>query len=366
MNFDDLFHLFGDDDDIGEDESLDFDMVALEMERKREVNTAPIESPDEVEMESFESPMEDPLPSYLSKDAAHQEELKQMAHLSQKFHATKLFIGLWQIYLDSGMGRLNTNPDIHESPHIWPIELKKMINQQDVDHVTCLNYAQDYLRRLNGELEQYQTELNQRKRQYSWYNKEMNDQMERYVREEYLQGLELKIQRKILLIKLDYRIQLSEMEFNRLNPNQNHTEVFQQLIQAKQDHLKSQLKVDLLKQQVLQQKLPGFLHHLQLPLIPIIDQVNHPTHRSSLQNRYERILQQTRSDLMFVYIAAAETKMREYQRQFDETIQRFDQELLPSMIDLLFRRLKLMDERMKQWYQYKIHFFVQAPTVKAE
>ena len=208
--------------------------------------------------------------------------------------------------------------------------------------------------------------MKDRKRRLPSWNKEINDKIERFIYEHHLQGVESKIQQKIKLIKLDYRIQLNQMEFHRLNPNENHTTVFQQLIQAKQDHLNSQLNVDLLKQQVFHQKLPDFLQQLQLPIVPNIDQINHLGNRTSLQNQYQRIIQQTTSDLTLIYVGAAETKMREYSSQFDEMMQRLDQQLLPSMIDLLFRRFKLMDERMKEYYQYKIHFFVQAPTVKVD
>lgn len=386
LKFDDIFHHFGDDEDIIEDESLDFDVVALEMERKVEMKPDRMEiTVAEIEPQVIES-SEDSLPSYLSKQiglfdrmmsvhSTQLEELREMAHIIHQLNTTKSFISLWQIYIDSGMGRLKISQTSNEFPQIWPNDMKKMMirkgvtlttNEKDLDHVSCLNFAQDYLRQLNDELEQYQMELKDQQRRHSWYNKEINDKIERFVYQQHLQGVESKIQQKILLVKLDYRIQLNQMEFLQLNPNANHTTVFQQLIQAKQDLLNSKLKVDLLKQQVFYQKLPDFLQHLQLPIVPIIDQVHHPANQRSLQNQYERVIQQTTSDLMLIYVAAAETKMRESQSQMDEMMQNMDQQLLPSMIDLLFRRFKLMDERLKEYYQYKIYFFVQAPTVKAE
>ena len=384
--FDDIFHQFGDDEDIMEDESLDFDAIALEMERKAEMKPDRMEITGvEMEAQVIQS-SEDPLPSYLSAQIAlfdrmmsihstQLEEFRQIGYTIHKLNTTKLFLSLWQIYMDSGMGRLKIERELNEYPQIWPMEMKKMMirkgvaaitNENEVDHVSYLNFAQDYLRQLNDEIEQYQMELNHQKSRLSTWNKEINDKIERFIYEHHLQGVESKIQQKIKLIRLDYRIQLNQMEFHRLNPNENHTTVFQQLIQAKQDHLNSQLNVDLLKQQVFHQKLPDFLRQLQLPIVPNIDQINHLGNRTSLQNQYQRIIQQTTSDLTLIYVGAAETKMREYSSQFDEMMQRLDRQLLPSMIDLLFRRFKLMDERMKEYYQYKIHFFVQAPTVKVD
>ena len=97
--FDDVFHQFGDDEDIMEDESLDFDAIALEMERKVEMKPDRMETTDEIVIQ----PSEDSLPSYLSVQnrlfnqimstySIDIEELRQIAHLVHQFNATKLFL----------------------------------------------------------------------------------------------------------------------------------------------------------------------------------------------------------------------------------------------------------------------------------
>ena len=130
----------------------------------------------------------------------------------------------------------------------------------------------------------------------------------------------------------------------------------------------------MLKQRVFHKQLPDVLNALKLPMPPLMGTIVNENSRSSLRNQYERIIQQTKSDLMMVHIAAAEAKMREYQAEFDRTMYRMEQgqheplsdrRLSSMMIDIMYRRFKLIDERTKHLYNLKVNFFVKAPTVIA-
>ena len=129
-----------------------------------------------------------------------------------------------------------------------------------------------------------------------------------------------------------------------------------------------------MKQRVLHKQLPDFIETLTLPMPPLTDTIHNENSRSSLRNQYERILQQTKSDLMIVHIATTEAKMREQQAEYDRTMFRMEQDqhdpssnqrLTPTMIDIMFRRFKLIDERTKHLYNLKVDFFVKAPAVIA-
>ena len=119
-------------------------------------------------------------------------------------------------------------------------------------------------------------------------------------------------------------------------------------------------------------KLPTSFKSLQLS--DTFDTINDVNIRQRLSNRYEKIIQQIKSDLMAVVIAATERKMYESQKKYDLAVAQMwrdnrklppDQQLTQTMVDLIERRAKNISEQVKCLYDFKMkhHFFVNAPTM---
>lgn len=144
------------------------------------------------------------------------------------------------------------------------------------------------------------------------------------------------------------------------------------MTKIKQDKEKSYYEVAMLKQRLLQNFLPEPLHSLQLPLpsstSASINTISDPTSRHNLLEQYTKIIKQTKSEMMTLYITIAEVKMRECQFQFDHDIlqmrpnQRLttiDRCLSELMIAIVERRFKNIDERLKYLYNLKLRFLNQ-------
>ena len=202
-------------------------------------------------MKTDETSSEDHLPFYLStknklfdqrmnailqKSATsiNLEDLRRIAHLVHNVALTKLFISLWQTYLNSGTGdwifpnEQQKPKSSVESPKIWPSALKKMMihkgvtpaqNEAEIAPASCLTFAQNYLRQLNSEADQFQAQLINRKRRLLVITTDINQAIERFVHEQYINQIGLQIQAKIATVEYDYRDRVIELEYLQLKPN---------------------------------------------------------------------------------------------------------------------------------------------------
>jgi hypothetical protein len=208
--FDDLFHPRGDDNDIQEDELVDFDDVAIDVDKKAEIQAIqPDDDPVAIEEQRLSQrlsqlsasheeaeptapvakklKLDEDMPLYLS--AKHKlfdqtlgpilrqtatsltiEELRQIARLVHNLAVSQLWISLWQTYLLSGTGQLNKDDPspAQDRPMIWPAEVKTTMiqrhvttarNESDIDHAACLNFVQSYLHRLRTDVARVQGQL---------------------------------------------------------------------------------------------------------------------------------------------------------------------------------------------------------------
>jgi hypothetical protein len=123
----------------------------------------------------------------------------------------------------------------------------------------------------------------------------------------------------------------------------------------------------LLKQRrLIQQHLPEPLNSVQLPL-PLppfsLDSIIDEKSRQNLLGRYNKIVEQSKLEMMTLYIAIAEVKMDECQSKFDRDIllemtpnphsMTINQRLNQSMINIIQRRFKNMDERFEYLFNLK-------------
>jgi hypothetical protein len=79
--------------------------------------------------------------------------------------------------------------------------------------------------------------------------------------------------------------------------------------------------------------------------------------------------------MMVIHIRTAEEKMNECNKQFDTDLKQFYHKQRTSygtakfnqkMFDIMDRRFKLIDERLKTLLDLKVRFFVKAPTVNKD
>ena len=122
--------------------------------------------------------------------------------------------------------------------------------------------------------------------------------------------------------------------------------------------MKSKYEVDLWKQRYSYQHLPDSLKVLQLPLPStlLINNITDADKRQYLVNRYQKINEHAKEDMMKFYITIAITKMGECLTKFNNSIvqMRSSRALSKEMTCLLEERFKTMDKRFEQLYNLKI------------
>jgi hypothetical protein len=132
--------------------------------------------------------------------------------------------------------------------------------------------------------------------------------------------------------------------------------------------------VALLKQRIVHNSPPKSFDSIDhLSSLASIDRIHDPTVRQRLSNRQEKILQQTKMEMIAILITTAETTMRQCQKEFDVAMTKLwhdyrhsssDQRLTKSMIDLIDEHFTNITERFQAIYNFKLkYFFFQAPTV---
>jgi hypothetical protein len=131
--------------------------------------------------------------------------------------------------------------------------------------------------------------------------------------------------------------------------------------------------VKLLKERIAMNNPPHLFKCLQLPLPSFTDMITDENLRCRIRERHKRLIQQSKSNMMSLYIAVAEAQMRQTKIKFDRHMDKIwqnkkntseDNRLLSNvLINLIDRRLTNLTKRMDCVTNFKVNFFVQAPTV---
>ncbi|CAF0815499.1 unnamed protein product [Didymodactylos carnosus] len=163
-----------------------------------------------------------------------------------------------------------------------------------------------------------------------------------------------------------------ELEFQKCLPTQHHSNMFENFTRARYEREQSKYELQILKQRVASNRLLESFHVPPIHPPPSTNGITDQNSRLYIMQQYEKVIQHIKSDMMFVYIMAAETKARECQTKYDIEKVKFrdnqhtgmeDDRLSKSMCDIIQRRVNNIDERIKTVHDLKARFFAIAPAV---
>ena len=134
----------------------------------------------------------------------------------------------------SGTGTLyDIEPELNDiNRYVWPMEIKSILieklrhqqqHQQQKTTITMMTGEEliyERLQYLNGQTEQFQQELNNRKKQLIGFTSKIEEMIEKFIYQTAIQPLRLQCDLKIVLIKLDYDDEMIERKFYQENPNE--------------------------------------------------------------------------------------------------------------------------------------------------
>ncbi len=321
------------------------------------------------------------------------EDLRQYAKIIHHLKCVELDKVLWNKYLQSGTGELMKEEHIrsmlmtslpNKLPLLqyWPMDIKlRMIQRgqttatdpKHIDHESCLDYVQRVLLKFDQQIKFYQNQYRiLKQRIQSFITDKIEDSIVTFVRQNGISLYRIYIDKSIASIEYDYKDQLIQFEFRRECPNSYQKQTFETLFQLKRATEEAKFDIAILKQRIAHKQLPKSFHTIRIPTTINFNTIQDNNVRQRLQDQCEKILQRTTSDMMLVSIALAETKFNECQIKFDkemtkmkknQQIDDFYERFNQKTLDLLYRRLSLLDERLMCVYNLKLRFFDKAPTV---
>ncbi|CAF2121842.1 unnamed protein product [Rotaria magnacalcarata] len=319
-------------------------------------------------------------------------DARTMAAIIDNLECVDVDRSLWMIYLQSGTVELQSEQCIITAVNssvivsnlqIWPAEVRaKMIkhghttttNPNDIDHESCVDYVHRVLIKYQNLRAYYETKLQDIKQRLSYcLTDEIEQVLMKFVQQHGMTLYRVPIEGLIAAVEYDYKDRLIQSEFYLENYSEHQRQVFENLYKSKRERETTKLDVAVLKQRIAHNRLPKSFDSLQIPEPITLGSIHDTKTRQRLSDRCEKILQRTRSDMILIYIAAAEAKMNEWKDKFDTDLAAMKEYLVRgashkklhrAMVDILYRRFRNLDERLMCLYKLNLRFFDIAPTVK--
>ncbi|CAF1097680.1 unnamed protein product [Adineta ricciae] len=334
----------------------------------------------------------------VSNSVINIEQLRQIALLIHKIGLNNLNISLWITYLCSGTGQMKNIQEHLEKQDfteeelptgaattsqasrllLWPQEVKTSLIKNkyttlelsDIGHQTCLQYVHHRIRQFRDSNTYYDEQLQERKKQLNnGLIQNIENAIRQFVEEYGISIHHISIEGQIAAVTYNYNDRLLELEFHRDYPSPYQIEVFNKLTQDKMNKETSRIEVAILKQRMVHQHLPSTFESLQIPTPIALDAIQNEHIRECLTQQCTRLFERTKSEMMFIYIQAAEAIYEEHRKKFDTNMQNYEadqrsgvtsRKLTNSMASILNQRFKHINEHITHLYNLKLRFFRQS------
>ncbi|CAF1006674.1 unnamed protein product [Rotaria sordida] len=275
-------------------------------------------------------------------------------------------------YLKSGTGQLiiqsKEQLNCLTNLHVWPKEIKIIIKQKSIkmnatnENDIYINFISNKLHELDNQLKQYQTELNQKIISFYVNPLELQQLIETYIQQN-LSSFRMEIEHKIELIHYDYYIQALKLEYYRYNPNEYQKQLMKQLCCSKYEQEITKQEYNLLQQQISYYN--SSCHSFKCSPISqseLIDSIQDPNIRQELFNQYKEIAEQSKQNMLSLYLKSAKIQMDECNKKFDADMKKLwhdrrsscdNEKISPVMIDLIEQRCNKIGDRIRCIYIFK-------------
>lgn len=328
------------------------------------------------------------------------EELRQLAFLEHQLQIVNFDIALWTVYLQSGTGKLNVGIGNGEGevdersilqqlqyplptpPCVWPEKLKTIIiddpdvlpnDKVNLRHATYLNYVNQMLTQYQNECSSYQSQIEQKRQLLQTDLTEQIEQKIINLVDNYGTALYAIINEgSIAAVRFTFKERILELEFEREDLMKFCIQSFRTLTQSKTTSERANMEVKILETRFANQQILPIIGSFQISIPQDLQTIQDESIRQRLTNRYDQLLQRTKSELALIHIRTAQIKANELTKEFDNQYRQFFQKLRESyseqslkntLTNIMDRRCNLVEQRLQTLTDLKIRFFVKAPTV---
>ncbi|CAF3677425.1 unnamed protein product [Rotaria sp. Silwood1] len=310
-------------------------------------------------------------------------DLQQLALLMHQIAALRIKEEMSHIYLKSVTGTL-TEPEcdlIEVDRRVWPMQVQALVlskrpfssvattemNQAE-QQTTCERLLQDRILELNEHMQQYQQQLNEKKKSFKGFTSMMDETLQHYVQEYGVQPLQVKYEMRKSIVTHDFESEILERKYLQENPNEYQLEIAKHLLELRRDVEKSKRALLELKQGVFFNKSSLSFQSIQASISTSMDTtMNNNKMPPSLLNTDEKRLRYQKLDLLAIHIPEAELTYYRFQHLFDVELARMwqnhrtlvkNQGMTTALTHLLEQRLTQMTNRWRDIFNYRIDYFL--------
>jgi hypothetical protein len=162
-------------------------------------------------------------------------DFRQIAILMHQIADSQIQKQITNLYLLSGTGKLRgIESDLMDiDRRVWPMQVKSALlakpskqknatvveTNKEVEHQEYENLVHERLQELNGKIEQYQRQLNEKKSHLMGFTPSLETAIHNYVQQHGIMPLQMKRDLKIALVEHEYDAEILERKYVHEKPN---------------------------------------------------------------------------------------------------------------------------------------------------
>ncbi|CAF4668916.1 unnamed protein product [Rotaria sp. Silwood2] len=312
------------------------------------------------------------------------ENLRQLAFFRHQIVVYERLYHLWSIYLQSGTGQLNVGKNEKRNKHqnyqrYWPKHVKslmmlthdkatsmdKMTTEED-QHVACELLVQEHIRVYQEKLDFYKKQFNEKRQSFISLPQAIEKSIEKLIEHYGLAPIRMKCHLAIAILHNNYEDLQLQYEYEQEKPTDYQIEIARHMYEmnCKLEKMKSDFILQRLR--ILYNKPPTSYDKLQIDFPTCLNLIsNRHIQRQQFIYRYETLIQQTKTDLMTIRLAAIEANIYQYEAILNNEMNLMlqnhhrhvkNKEMTQTLIYLIDQRLKNVKEKMKVICNFHINY----------
>lgn len=315
-------------------------------------------------------------------------DLRQMAFFQHQIaHFTELH-HLWSTYLRAGIGSLKDDNDTSKEEDVskqidqryWCSEVNSLVEgnlnlTQEQRHRACQDLVYHHLDEYSEKIRLYEYQFHQTQENFPYWTSTIDENIQTFVQQYGIKPLQIKYKHQIAVLTCEYEDHILQRRYQQHNPTAYQVSfvlIYRCVLllffvhiyvkkQIAQDFYEAECHLETTKMEFVEyqerircNRPPTSYGTLEIPLAPAIHTIANQTIRQRLWNRYENLLQQTKTDLLAVHLAVQQAAIYQYQILLNE--KPLANEALPkSLLSLIQQRSLNMKNRLKLTSDFTIN-----------
>ena len=331
---------------------------------------------------------------------ADMDDLRQMAFFRHQMAHFHQLSRLWSAYLRAGIGSLKEDDDQHEEHEqdvskqidrrYWSQEVKSIVdpnsNLTEEDRTSaCQDLVYKRLNEYRAKIQLYEQQFNEKKEDLLCWTSTIDEAIQTFVQQYGTDPLQMKYNHQLAILACDYEDQILQRQYQQQNPTSHHVRFKTEISaidlisfvlflkkQIAHDLYETECYLETIKNESIEyqerircNKPPASYDDLEIPLPPSIHTITNQRARQQLWNRYEKLLEQTKTDLFAVHLAVQQATIGQYRTLVNEK-QSSKRDMPETLRNLVDQRSANMKKRLKLIRDFTIDYYLHRSYTQLE